>query len=58
MDIWHIRGGRCLCGTASVQGAKNAVLPILAAAVINGGRNVIYNCPDLRDVTITIDVFK
>lgn len=53
-----IHGGNRLEGEIDVQGAKNAVLPILAATVINGGKNVIYNCPDLRDVTITVEVLK
>ena len=28
MSIWHINGGNTLTGSTSVQGAKNAVLPI------------------------------
>lgn len=53
-----IHGGNRLEGEIDIQGSKNAVLPILAATVINGGKNVIYNCPDLRDVTTTIEVLK
>ena len=53
-----IHGGNRLEGEIDIQGSKNAVLPILAATIINGGKNVIYNCPDLRDVTITIEVLK
>lgn len=53
-----IHGGNRLEGEIDVQGSKNAVLPILAATVINSGKNVIYNCPDLRDVKITIEVLK
>jgi len=53
-----INGGKKLEGEIDIQGAKNAVLPILAASVINGGKNVIYNCPDLRDVTITLEVLN
>lgn len=53
-----IHGGNRLEGEIDIQGAKNAVLPILAASVINGGKNVIYNCPVLRDVTITIEVLN
>lgn len=53
-----IDGGRRLDGEISVQGAKNAVLPILAATVLNGGKNVIHNCPQLRDVEKTISVLK
>ena len=53
-----IRGGSRIEGEIDVQGAKNAVLPILAATILNGEKNVIYNCPDLRDVAITIEVLK
>ena len=45
-----INGGRPLYGAAQAGGAKNSILPILAAAVINGGENIIHNCPDLKDV--------
>lgn len=53
-----VNGGNRLEGEIEIQGSKNAVLPILAATVINGGKNVIYNCPDLTDVKITIEVLK
>ena len=52
------RGGKRLNGRIKVQGAKNAVLPILAASIINGGKNVIHNCPKLRDVEKTIEVLR
>ena len=58
MDIWHIRGGRRLCGTASVQGAKNAVLPILAASVLTGCETRLSNCPDLMDVDGSVDILR
>lgn len=49
--------GRCkLDGEIKVQGAKNDVLPILAATILNGEKNVIHNCPMLSDVQTTIDV--
>ncbi len=54
-----IEGGTPLSGSISVHGAKNAVLPILAASVLcDDGVNVIHNCPDLRDVTITIEILQ
>lgn len=53
-----IEGKKRLEGEIDVQGSKNAVLPILAATVINGGKNVIYNCPELSDVEITIKVLN
>ena len=48
-----IDGGERLCGEIRVQGAKNAVLPILAAAVLSDGESVLENCPCLRDVDKT-----
>ena len=53
-----INGGTRLDGEFSLQGAKNAVLPILAATVLNGGKNVISNCPDLSDVSNTAEVLQ
>ena len=53
-----IDGGRRLEGEIDVQGAKNAVLPILAAAILSDGKNIIYNCPNLSDVETTISVLK
>lgn len=39
-----------LAGEISLQGAKNSVLPIMAAAVANRGVTVLYNCPEIADV--------
>ncbi len=53
-----IHGGRPLEGAIHVNGAKNSVLPILAATLINGGINVLHNCPDLRDVSSAIKILE
>ncbi len=53
-----IEGGNRIDGEFVLQGAKNAVLPILAATVLNGGKNVVYNCPDLSDVSSTVEVLE
>ena len=53
-----IDGGHRLEGEIDVQGAKNSVLPILAAAILSDGKNIIYNCPNLSDVETTIQVLK
>lgn len=58
MSVIKIRGDRPLSGSVTVQGAKNAVLPILAASVINSGISIIHNCPDLTDVRISIDILR
>lgn len=49
MDKFVINGGNELNGTIRVSGAKNAVLPVMAAALLAEGKSVIRNVPDLRD---------
>lgn len=53
-----IEGGQKLKGELAVEGAKNAVLPVLAATVLNGGINVIHNCPGLKDVSIMFEILR
>lgn len=53
-----IEGGRRLNGEIEIEGAKNAVLPVLAATVLNSGLNVIKKCPRLRDVDIMLEILK
>ena len=50
MRVLSVYGGIPLHGETTVQGAKNSVLPILAATVLAGGPCVIHNCPHLSDV--------
>ena len=58
MCEYRITGGRPLAGQLTIQGAKNSVLPILAATVLASGESVIQNCPDLSDVTATLEILK
>ncbi|MCX7124978.1 MAG: UDP-N-acetylglucosamine 1-carboxyvinyltransferase, partial [Gammaproteobacteria bacterium] len=51
MDRLIITGGKPLKGTVRISGAKNAVLPILAAALLTDQKVVIANIPHLKDVT-------
>jgi len=44
-----IEGGKMLCGELKTQGAKNAVLPVMAAAVLCKGVSVLDNCPSITD---------
>jgi UDP-N-acetylglucosamine 1-carboxyvinyltransferase len=53
-----VTGGKELNGRVDVSGAKNAVLPILVATVLNGSINVIKNCPYLNDVDATLNILK
>jgi len=52
VEKYIINGGNKLSGETSVLGAKNSVLPILAATVIGNNRSTILNIPNLRDVEI------
>ncbi len=45
-----IKGGNRLDGSVSVHGAKNAVLPLLAAAILTKDDVAVENCPYISDV--------
>ena len=53
-----IEGGRRLSGDLTVQGAKNSVLPILAACILSGDVCVLQRCPHLEDVDTSIDILR
>ncbi|WP_134683441.1 UDP-N-acetylglucosamine 1-carboxyvinyltransferase [Brevibacillus migulae] len=51
MDKIVVRGGRALTGSVKVSGAKNAVLPIIAASILaEEGTSIIHDVPGLADV--------
>lgn len=58
MSFFEITGRRRLSGSLAVHGAKNSVLPILAACILSPGECVIRNCPDLSDVSATLDILR
>ena len=51
MEKLLIQGGNRLEGDVRISGAKNAVLPILAATLLGDSASRICNVPHLRDVT-------
>ena len=51
-----IHGGNPLVGTLPVQGAKNSVLPLLAATLLTDEPCVLHNCPTISDVTISREI--
>ena len=53
-----IRGGNRLNGCLSVQGAKNSVLPLLAATLLTSETCVLHNCPAIRDVAISCEILN
>ncbi|OOG26484.1 UDP-N-acetylglucosamine 1-carboxyvinyltransferase [Thioalkalivibrio denitrificans] len=56
MDKLIIRGGHALSGDVRISGAKNAVLPILAATLLADTPMSIGNVPHLQDVTTTMEL--
>ena len=58
MSQYIIKGNIPLEGKIRIHGAKNAVLPILAASVVSGRESVIYDCPDLSDVTESLEILR
>ena len=58
MGQYIINGGRKLSGEVFINGSKNAALPMLSAALINSGENIIHNCPDITDVSLTLEILK
>lgn len=59
MEKIIVRGGKRLNGTVRVEGAKNAVLPIIAAALLaSDGKNVLSEVPVLSDVYTINEVLR
>jgi UDP-N-acetylglucosamine 1-carboxyvinyltransferase len=56
VDKLQIQGGIPLEGEVRISGAKNATLPILAAALLADDPLVVANVPHLQDVTTTIEL--
>jgi UDP-N-acetylglucosamine 1-carboxyvinyltransferase len=54
-----VEGGQRLTGTFAVNGAKNAALPILAAATLADGPVVVHNIPlGIRDVQLMLQILR
>ncbi|MHC4594442.1 MAG: UDP-N-acetylglucosamine 1-carboxyvinyltransferase [Planctomycetota bacterium] len=52
MDIFHIEGPVRLCGSVSINGSKNASLPMMAAAILASGKSVLSAVPHLSDISV------
>ncbi|WP_100405703.1 UDP-N-acetylglucosamine 1-carboxyvinyltransferase [Bacillus solitudinis] len=59
MEKIIVRGGNQLRGTVKIEGAKNAVLPVIAASILaERGTSHIYDVPPLADVYTMKEVLK
>jgi len=50
VDKIIVQGGKSLHGNVQISGAKNAALPVMAAALLTEGTNTFHNIPDLMDI--------
>jgi len=58
MDTFVIEGGTRLRGEVAISGAKNAALPIIAAALLTRKEVVLANVPDLADIRHLISLME
>jgi len=58
MDSLSIKGGIPLHGEVTISGAKNAVLPIMAATLLTAEPCIIRNVPNLSDVKFMVQILK
>ena len=58
MSELYLQGGTPLEGMLTVQGAKNSVLPLLAACLLVPGTVELSNCPVLTDVSAAMDILR
>ena len=55
MDRFIIEGGRQLKGRIAIEGVKNAILPMMCAALMTDeGETVIENVPNLQDIRVLL----
>lgn len=58
MDKLIVKGGNRLVGRVKISGAKNAVLPIIAATLLNGTTSILEEVPNLKDVRTISEVLR
>lgn len=58
MEKLRIIGGNRLSGSVRISGAKNAVLPILAASLLMADELVLHNVPHLADVKTMLSLLE
>lgn len=58
MEKLTVVGGTSLNGDITVGGAKNAILPVLAASLLTGEECIIHDVPPFKDVLMMLDILK
>ena len=58
MEQYIIKGGNPLVGEVDINGAKNAALGILAAAIMTDSTVLIENLPDVNDINVMLEAMS
>jgi UDP-N-acetylglucosamine 1-carboxyvinyltransferase len=58
VEQFEVTGGARLVGEATVAGAKNSVLKVMAASLLTAGTTRLTNVPDIGDVPIMSEVLR
>jgi UDP-N-acetylglucosamine 1-carboxyvinyltransferase len=58
MVKYIIQGGHKLKGNVTINGSKNAALPMLAATLLTNEKCVIHRVPMIRDVQVLLDILR
>ena len=58
MATFAVNGGARLAGTATITGAKNSALKLMAAALLAEGTSTIHAVPEIADVAIMSEVLR
>ena len=56
--MFKVQGLKPLHGKIKVQGAKNAVLPMMAVSLLTEGRTEIRNVPRISDVFLMAEILR
>lgn len=58
MPKFIVKGGKSLKGTVRVSGSKNAVLPIMCAALLTDEKTTLTNVPDIADIRAMMSILN
>ena len=58
MDKLVVNGAKELSGSVEISGAKNAVLPLMAATLLTEGEHTINRVPDLKDTRTFLNLLE
>ena len=58
MSSYIIEGGKKLEGIVKISGSKNSSLPIIAATILNTGKTILYNVPNIQDTQMMFKILE